>query len=83
MPIFDLVIDPEDYVFSCRTPDIKELIDTLIKHKHLPQLAVQTTPYQYGIAEMEFEAALSSLHGKWNNLTSEEEKLILDLAKKV
>lgn len=83
MPIFDLDIDPEDYIFSCRPSEIKQLIDILIKHKHLPTLAVQTTPYQYGIAEMEFESALSSLHGKWNNLTSEDEQLIISMSKKV
>lgn len=84
MPYFDQEIDVADFLYECNERDIKEIIDTLIDDGHLPESVrgKSNSSVQLSVAENEFEEALHKLHGKWNNLTSEEEKTIINISKK-
>ena len=84
MPYFDQEIDVDDFLYECNERDIKDLIDALIERGDLPESVrvLSDTPTQISAVESEFENALSKLHGKWNNLTSEEEQTIINISKR-
>lgn len=84
MPYFDQEIDVSDFLYECNERDIKEIIDSLIDDGHLPESVRRksNSSVQLSAAETEFEDALYKLHGKWNNLTSEEEQTIINISKK-
>jgi hypothetical protein len=77
MPTFDseeIYITPEDFVDSCSSSEIQELIDYLTEQGHGKQKD------QMCIPETELEEALDKLHGKYRNLSSEEEEIIKKIA---
>ena len=78
----DVHIDIEDFVSECSNAEIEELIEVLIEEGFISDMAKQIDSTKFGISEAQYEEALRKLHGKWNNLTSEEESLIIELAKK-
>lgn len=91
MPTFyidDLDIEPSDYLQECSHTDIKELIDELVDRGYLPQ-GVRTTKKhdpnkkEYHPSEALYEEALNKLHGKYSNLTQEEEEMILKIANRL
>lgn len=84
MPYFEQEIDVSDFLYECRSKEIKEIIDILIDRGHLPESVrgISNSSVQLSVAESEFEDALYKLHGKWNNLTSEEEQTIINISKK-
>lgn len=87
MPYFEQEIDVSDFLYECGSREIKEIIDSLIDDGHLPESVrsvrmKSNSPAQTSAAESEFEDALHKLHGKWNNLTSEEEQTIINISKR-
>jgi hypothetical protein len=78
----DQELSVTDFVAACDNLDIEELIDTLIEEGYISEMSKQIDSTKFGISEAQYEEALCKLHGKWNSLTSEEENLIIELAKK-
>lgn len=88
MPYFDFSveeqIDVDEFVSSCSSSEIKELIKVLVDDGHLPPSVNQTAPIGrgVGVAESMYEEALDKLHGNWNMLSSDEEELIIKISKR-
>lgn len=84
MPYFEQEIDVSDFLYECRSKEIKEIIDTLIDDGHLPESVrgKSNSSVQFSAAESEFEDALHKLHGKWNVLSAEETETIINLSKR-
>jgi hypothetical protein len=77
MPTFDseeIDITPEDFVDECSSSEIQELVDYLTEQGHIKQ------EEQMCIPESEIEEALNKLHGKYRNLSTEEENIIKKIA---
>lgn len=77
MPTFDseeIYIAPEDFVDNCSSSEIQELVDYLTEQGHIKQQEEMCIP------ETELEEALDKLHGKYRNLSSEEEEIIKKIA---
>lgn len=83
MPSFDYDIEPSDYVYSCRGCEIEELLDALEAEGHISK-SVRRTKDDPGrsVAESEFQQALDKLYNKWNMLSSEEERAIIQISKR-
>jgi len=75
----DIDIEVNEFLDECSRKDIENVIEYLIKHKHISgnQLNTKLSP-----PEQIFESALNKIHGNWNRLTAEEEQVIYDLASK-
>lgn len=78
MPVFrieELEIDPEEFVDSCSKRELKELIDYLIQEDYIVASS-RIMGNHLSMPEKEFEDTLNKLHGKYRNLTKEEEEII-------
>ena len=85
MPTFssdDFDIDAEEFVTSCSSSEIKELIQYLIEEEYIKPGSIQDYDTPFSISEQEFEDALNKLHGKYVTLSSEEENIIKAIAKR-
>lgn len=85
MPTFssdEFDIDAEEFVTSCSSSEIKELIQYLIEEEYIKPGSVQDYDTPFSIPEREFEDALNKLHGKYTTLSSEEENIIKSIAKR-
>jgi hypothetical protein len=83
MPTFtdhvDIDVDVFEFLSECDGHDIDKVIRYLVKHKHIPQVELDTDK---SAPEQLFEQALTKIHGKWNVLTAEEEQVIYNIAKR-
>lgn len=72
-------IDVDDFLCSCTSYDIKELINALVEDGHLPKEVlnekgdVKEELLRRGRGEEEFSQKLESLKEKYYSLTQEEE----------
>ena len=87
MPDFtpdDISVDPDEFVSSCNSREIKELIDELIEKGHIDRSAVSPEQNDKTInkRDCEFVDALSHLRNKRHLLTTTEEGFIISLADK-
>ena len=87
MPDFDydgyIDIDVDDFLSACNKRDIDDIIDALIEDGYLKNSdRTIDERSQMSAPEQLFEEALSKLHGKWNQLSKEEEQIIMLLANK-
>lgn len=88
MPYFDFsteeYIDVNEFLSECSSKEIEELIDHLIDDGHIHQSAVQREfeSTNVSVGESFFQDALDKLYNKWNVLSTEEEQLILNIAKR-
>ena len=74
-----LEIEVNDFLSSCRTEDIDELVEALIEDGYLNKNSKQN--YQScSPGELEFQNAINKLNGKWNMLTEDEERAIIKIA---
>ena len=85
MPYFsseaEISIDLDEYVLSCSSREIKELIEVLKEEGRLdPSRYSDGGDGIAGFSESEFEEALKKIKGKWNMLSQEEEQIILKIA---
>jgi hypothetical protein len=85
MPYID--IDVDEYISSCYSRDIQELIKTLVEYDHLPSSVLDengnvSEPIKRGHGESEFFHKLEKISGKYYSLTSEEEEFFNKLFKK-
>lgn len=87
MPYFDydgdIRVDADEFVDACSAEDIRELIISLVKGKHIPQSALSLNYNDCYPTERDFEEALDRLHGKCYQLTKEEEETILKISKRL
>lgn len=84
MPTFssdDFDIDAEEYITSCSSSEIEELIEYLIQEEYIKKdSAVDYSGLS--IPEQDFEDALNKLHGKYRTLSTEEEETVKAIAKR-
>ena len=86
MPLID--IDVDDFLYSCSSYDIKELITALVEDGHLPKEVlnkegeVREETIRRGRGEEEFSQKLESLKTKYYSLSQEEEELFDKVFKK-
>jgi hypothetical protein len=81
MPNVDIEVD--EFLWSCDSRDIQELIQALIEDGHLKNHEEDKNDkndYAHSAPEAIFEEALSKLRGKWNMLSSEEEQMIIKIS---
>jgi hypothetical protein len=82
MPRFDVnedvEIDVDDFLDACDSGDIEELIEALIERGELEMKDFVNSP-RMSASEKIFEEHLSSISGRWNQLTQEEEETILKI----
>lgn len=86
MPYFDydgsIDVDVDDFLSACNRSEINDLIDALEEDGYIkPSQRILDDP-KVSVPEQLFEEALDKLHGKWNQLTKEEEQIIMLLANK-
>ena len=85
MPSID--IDVDEYISSCYSRDIQELIKTLVEYDHLPSSVLDERgnvpdPIKRGHGETEFIQKLEKISEKYYSLSSEEEEFFDKLFKK-
>lgn len=84
MPRFyaeDMDIDVDEFLESCSSSEIDEVIDYLIDMGRIK--ASQREDYEVlSLPEREFEDTLNKLHGKYQSLTKAEEEIIIAIAKR-
>ncbi len=92
MPSFyvdDIDIEAYEYVDNCSKAEIRDLINELIDRDYLPQSVKVMISQQdnkkpgFHPSESIYESALDKLHGKYSNLTREEEETILKIASRL
>ena len=85
MPYFyyegNLDIEVDEFLDACDKKEKEELIDALIEDGYIKP-SQRTVDEKLCAAEEIFEESLSTLHGKWNRLTKEEEIIIMTIAKR-
>lgn len=81
-PIDSFDIDAEEFITSCSSSEIKELIEYLIEEEYIKPGSIQDYDTPFSIPEQEFEDALNKLHGKYRNLSEQEEELIKAISKR-
>jgi hypothetical protein len=80
MPTFEseeVYITPEDFVDNCSPSEIRELVDYLRERDYISETEDRSN---LCIPESEIEEALDKLHGKYRNLSTEEENIIKKIA---
>ena len=85
MPTFPLDqfdIDAEEFITSCSSTEIKELIQYLIDEEYIKSNSILDYDTSFSIPEQDFEDALNKLHGKYTTLSKEEEEIIKTIAKR-
>jgi hypothetical protein len=85
MPTFPLDqfdIDAEEFITSCSSTEIKELIQYLIDEEYIKPNSTLDYDTSFSIPEQDFEDALNKLHGKYTTLSTEEEEIIKSIAKR-
>jgi hypothetical protein len=81
-------IDVEDFLYSCSSYEIRELITSLVEDGHLPKEVlnkegeVREEMIKRGRGEEEFSQKLESLKTKYYSLSQEEEEMFDKVFKK-
>lgn len=76
----DLDIDPDEYLDSCSVSEKKELVELLIEDGYISK--EYKIDDDKSVCPDDFDEALKKLYGKSYMLTTEEEQLILKIAKR-
>ena len=85
MPEFEsyVDVDVDEFVSSCSSREIKELIDCLIEDGHLKENQfVKQSDDKRGVLEEEFLEKLTVISGKYYSMTEEELESINNLYNK-
>lgn len=81
-------IDVDDFLYSCSSYDIKELINALVEDGHLPKEIlnkegeVREEMIRRGRLEEEFSERLETLKTKYYSLSKEDEEFFEEVFKK-
>jgi hypothetical protein len=85
MPYFDysgdIEIDVDDFLSALSKRERQELINALIEDGHIIGQN-SNIDKRLSCGEWEIENALNKLHGKYHNLTKEEEEAIIKISKR-
>lgn len=87
MPDFhtEIDIDPWEYVSSCSSREIDELIETLAEDGHLSRFNGKVVPNKESgsILDLEWDELLSKIRNSKHLLSNEDESIIVNIAKKL
>ena len=78
----DVDIDVDEFMDELNDSEISEVIDYLVKEGHLFKSQVANFRGAPSAAEHEYVRAIEKLSDKWNMLSSEEENIIISIAKR-
>jgi hypothetical protein len=74
-------VEVNDFLDTCDSSDIEEIVEYLIEEGHINKFAVNDYYYtDQSVTESQFEDALKKLQGNWNRLSSDDEAAILKIA---
>jgi hypothetical protein len=78
MPEFtsEIDIDPSEYVDSCSSREIKDLIEYLVEDGHLPNSVLVQTPNtkSHSRLQQDFSEKLDTLSKKYHSISKEDEE---------
>ena len=76
----DVDVEVNDFLDTCGSSDIEQIIEYLIEEGHINKFAVNDYNINQSVTEIEFEDALKKLQGNWNRLSSDDEQTIVKIA---
>lgn len=86
MPTFyaeDIDIDPDEFVSSCNSREIEELIDALVEDGHIPKIN-NIAPDDKNLMDEDWDEVISKIGGLGRlRLTNEEEEIIKKIASRL
>lgn len=86
MPTFyaeDIDIDPDEFVSSCSSREIEELIDVLVEDGHIPKIS-DIAPIDKNLLDEEWDGVIGKIAGLGRlRLTNEEEETIRKIANRL
>ena len=86
MPTFyaeDIDIDPDEFVSSCSSREIEELIDVLVEDGYIPKIN-DVAPNDKNLLDEEWDEVISKIAGLGRlRLTNEEEEIIRKIANRL
>jgi len=85
MPYFtpnDIDIDVDEFVDSCSTSEVQQLIKYLEKNHYIKAESQLNVEKQMSVGETFYVEAIENLADKYHMLTKEEEELIIKLSKR-
>lgn len=86
MPTFyaeDIDIDPDEFVSSCSSREIGELIDVLVEDGHIPKIS-DIAPIDKNLLDEEWDSVIAKIAGTGRlRLTNEEEEIIKKIANRL
>lgn len=86
MPTFyaeDIDIDPDEFVSSCNSREIKELIDALVEDGHIPKTN-DVAPADKNLLDNDWDEVIGKIAGLGRlRLTNEEEETIRKIANRL
>ena len=85
MPEFEsyIDVDPFDFVSSCSSGEIKELIECLVEDGHLTSSALHKPIGDKNLLDIEWESHVSKLFENRLRLSKEEEEIIVQIASRL
>jgi hypothetical protein len=86
MPTFyaeDIDIDPDEYLSSCNSREIEELIDALVEDGHIPKIN-NIAPDDKNLMDEDWDNVIGKIGGRGRlRLTNEEEEIIKKIANRL
>jgi hypothetical protein len=86
MPTFyaeDIDIDPDEFVSSCSSRELEELIDVLVEDGHIPKIS-DIAPIDKNLLDKEWDEVIDKIAGLGRlRLTNEEEEIIKKIASRL
>jgi hypothetical protein len=86
MPEFtsEIDIDPSEYIDSCSSREIKELIEYLVEDGHLPNSVLVQTPNTKNFSrfQQEFSEKVEKLSKKYHSISKEDEEKLEEIFKR-
>ncbi len=76
-------IDPDEFVSSCDSNEIRELIDILVEDRHIPEF-IDIAPHKKNLFDEEWDEIMGKIRGLGRlRLTNEEEETIRKIANRL
>lgn len=86
MPTFyaeDIDIDPDEFLSSCSSSEIEELIDALVEDGYIPKIN-HAAPKDMNLLDEEWDEVIGKIAGLGRlRLTNEEEEIIKKIASRL
>jgi hypothetical protein len=83
MALFNMDVDPDEYVTSCSKYEINELIKALIEEGYLPEGISPGKPDETCVTDLEWEISCAKLLRNKHLLSSQDEMTILEICNKL